>query len=320
MVWTLEQIGAAQQAEACLRYWLKREPGNITLLAALAQRRLSVGDNQGGCQLIERIWAQDGEAEILHQLLFRRGSRPGSRVDQLALFDALAASEALPLHYAGYCRVVRTYRAIDAKDPDALRRCVAGLDAILVELERDPNTYRCLKPNRENRAKLLISAQLTRLRALMALQDVAALVQASRELLDSARRYDPFAIDRNTATRMTRNIMRSLTIAAVMAWHAADAERFADVVGAMERLRLASHDRRFDPIAMKTQEDHRGFADAVVAMLAACCWPVTDPAQRPELERLVDPVLLVYFPDLRRNRAEKARRFLQSLQPVTHAA
>ena len=36
---------------------------------------------------------------------------------------------------------------------------------------------------------------------------MAALVQASRELLDSASRYDPFAIDRNTATRMTRNII-----------------------------------------------------------------------------------------------------------------
>ena len=315
----LETLGLAQGAVACLRYWLRREPGNVTLLAALAQRRLSVGDNLGGCELIERIWAEDGEAEILHQLLFRRGSRPGSKVDQLALFDVLAASPSLPLHYAGYCRVVRTYRAIDAKDPNALRRGVVGLEAILLELERDPDTYRCLKPNRENRAKLLISAQLTRLRALMALQDTAALAQASRELLDSARRYDPFAIDRNTATRMTRNIMRSLTIAAVMAWQKAEAQRFADVLGEMERLRKACHADRFDPIANKTQEDHRGFADAVVAMLAACRWSVTDPSQRPELECLVDPVLLVYFPDLRRNRAEKARRFLQSLQPVAQS-
>mgnify|MGYP001381912105 CR=1 FL=1 len=81
MVRILERIGAAKSAEACLRHWLQREPGNITLLAALAQRRLAVGDNQGGCRFIERIWAEDGEAEILHQLLFRRGSRPGSRID-----------------------------------------------------------------------------------------------------------------------------------------------------------------------------------------------------------------------------------------------
>ena len=31
------------------------------------------------------------------------------------------------------------------------------------------------------------------------------------------------------------------------------------------------------------------------------------------MQQLVDPVLLVYFPDLRRERAEKAERFLQSL-------
>ena len=37
------------------------------------------------------------------------------------------------------------------------------------------------------------------------------------------------------------------------------------------------------------------------------------------LEQLVDPVLLVYFPDLRRQRAEKARRFLQSLVPTAES-
>jgi len=315
----LERLGLPALAEARLCRWLEREPSNISLLSALAQRRLAAGDNAGGCRLIERIWRQDGEAEILHQLLFRRGSRPGSRIDQLALFDALAASTALPLHYAGYCRVVRTYRAIDAKDPEALRRGVKGLEAILLELERDPDSYRCLKPNRENRAKLLISAQLTRLRALMALKDTLGLERASRELLDSARRYDPFAIDRNTATRMTRNIMRSLTIAAVMAWHSADAQRFDAVLSEMERLRVACHADRFDPIANKTQEDHRGFADAVVGMLHACRWPLGAPERRPALDQLVDPVLLVYFPDLRRERAEKARRFLQSLAPVARA-
>ena len=312
----LDRIGRTGMAEALLRRWLMREPTNISLLSDLASRRLAVGDNAGGCALIERIWHQDGVAEILHQLLFRRGSRPGSRIDQLALFDVLASSTALPLHYAGYCRVVRTYRAIDAKDPVALRRGVEGLETILAVLEQDPDTYRCLKPNRENRAKLLISAQLTRLRALMALNDTPALDQATLELLASARRYDPFAIDLTTATRMTRNIMRSLTIAAVMAWHAGDAARFDAVLREMERLRQACHADRFDLISTETQEDHRGFADAVVAMLQACRWSPEQPEKRPDQERLVDPVLLVYFPDLRRQRAEKARRFLQSLSSL----
>ena len=147
----------------------------------------------------------------------------------------------------------------------------------------------------------------------MALKDAAALDRASCELLDSARRYDPFAIDLTTATRMTRNIMRSLTIAAVMAWHADDPQRFDAVVVEMERLRNACHADRFDVISGETHEDHRWFADVVVAMLQACRWPASDAGARPSMQQLVDPVLLVYFPDLRRERAEKAERFLQSL-------
>ena len=312
----LERLDQTARAEGWLRRWLVREPSNIVLLSDLARRRFAQGDNREGCRLIERIWEEDGKAEVLHQLLFRRGSRPGSRIDQLAMFDVLASSTALPMHYAGYCRVVRTYRAIDAKDVAALRRGVQGLEMILSELEADPDTYRCLKPNRENRAKLLISAQLTRLRALMALKDTVALQQASLELLASARRYDPFAIDRTTATRMTRNIMRSLTIAAVMAWHADDPQCFDVVVNEMERLRQACHADRFDVISAKTHEDHRGFADEVVTMLNACRWSSAQRLSRPSLEQLVDPVLLVYFPNLRRARAEKAESFLQSLGSV----
>ena len=312
----LDRLGQQALSEAVLRRCLDEDPSNITLLSNLAERRLVVGDNHGGCGLIERIWQQDGVAEILHQLLFRRSSRPGSRIDQLALFDVLASSTSLPLHYSGYCRVVRTYRAIDAKDGEALRRGVEGLEMILAVLERDPDSYRCLKPNRENRAKLLISAQLTRLRALMALKDTSALEQASIELLASVRRYDPFSIDRTTATRMTRNILRSLTVAAVMAWHADDAVRFDAVVNEMERLRQACYSKRFDLIASKTHEDHRGFADSVIAMLQGCRWSAEIPAARPVLECFVDPVLLVYFPQVRPERAAKARQFLESLGSI----
>ena len=197
-----------------------------------------------------------------------------------------------------------------------MRRGVEGLEMILAVLDNDPDTYRCLKPNRENRAKLLISAQLTRLRALMALKDTPALAQASCELLASARRYDPFSIDRTTATRMTRNILRSLTIAAVMAWHADDADRFDAVVNEMERLREACHDDRFDLISNKTHEDHRGFADSVMAMLQGCRWSAQPSGTRPTLECFVDPLLLVYFPHLRPERADKARQFLESLGSI----
>ena len=66
------------------------------------------------------------------------------------MFDALASSTVLPLHFAGYRRAARwTYRAIDSKEPATLERCCSALARIIEQLEQDPNTYRCLRPNRE---------------------------------------------------------------------------------------------------------------------------------------------------------------------------
>ena len=313
LVHALERLGMDRNGVACLDALLSIWPYKIDWLAARATRGLTAGDNPLACHLIERIWQQDGEAEVLHQLLFRRGSRPGDRGDQLAMFDVLAASAVLPLHFTGYCRVVRTYRAIDEKDPATLGRCADALKDTIQSLERDPNTYRCLQPNRQNRAKLLISSHLTRLRALMALQAHTDLDAAAAELLDCAGRYDPFRIDRNTATRMTRNIMRALAIAAVMAWHRNDSQGLNSVVVQVERLRAASYAERFDPIAQRTQEDHRGFADQMLERLQRCLWSADQPMSRPQADAFVEPILLVYFPVLRLDRAEKAWRFLNPL-------
>jgi len=316
LVWLLDRFRATSLSKRFLMTILRNHPRNLALLSGMTQRCLQEGDYAQACSLIERIWVEDGNAQILHHLLFRRGSRPGSRVDQLAMFDALAESCVLPARYVGYCRVVRTYRAIDAKDEQALRLGVSGLSEIVNELEHDPNTYLCLRPNRENRAKLLISAQLTRFRALMALEDCSGLERAALDLIASVGRYDPFAIDCETAVRMTRNMLRSLTIAAVMAWHAADPLRYRRVVAEVERLRDACYHKRFEAIVHFTQEDHRAFADELLSLLELASWPVDAPEQHPGLEQLVDPMLLVYFPDLRLHRAEKARCFLQSLGPV----
>ena len=312
----LDLLGCSDMSQHILGSLLSHQPTNITLLSALARKRLAVGDHSGGSALIERIWHQDGVVDVLDQLLFHRHSRPDGRNDQLHLFEALASSTALPLHYAGYCTVVSTYLAIESNDSEALSRGVEGLGDILATLQADPDLYRCLKPNHENRVGLLMSAQLARLRALMALQDTRSLNLAAIEFLDSACRYDPFAIDCTTAVRITRNITRSLTIAAVMAWHVEDSSRFEAVVIEMERLRQACFAKRFDQSSNETQEDHRGFADAVVSLLKGCCWSPQDGEARPEMERLVDPVLLVYFPDCRCERSEKARSFLQSLRPL----
>ena len=313
LVHALERLGIPRFSQRCLDGLLIQSPDRVAFLAARARQAFAAGDHHTGRQLIERIWQLDGEAELLHQLLFRRGSRPGDRTDQLAMFDALASSTVLPLHFAGYCRVVRTYRAIDSKEPATLERCCSALARIIDQLEQDPNTYRCLKPNRENRAKLLISAHLTRLRGLMARHDHAGLDQAAREFGSCAGRYDPFAIDRTTATRMTRNMMRCLAIAAVMAWHASDSQRMDAVLEQAERLRTACYAKRFDAISQRTQEDHRGFADQMLERLRCCSWSADQPSTRPSADVFVEPLLLVYFPVLRPDRAEKAWRFLTAL-------
>ena len=229
------------------------------------------------------------------------------------MFDTLACSDVLPFHFTAYCRVVGTYRAIDQKQPRIIRRCLEDLDGIITRLSNDPDTVQCLRPNRENRSKLLISAHLTRLRALMVLGDSAALDAAALALMRCVSSYDPFRLDRTTALRMTRNLMRCLAVAAVMAWHARDSRRFDAVVDAVQRLRDACLDQRFDPIAQRTQEDHRGFAALMLERLQPCRWSAEASVCHPEAEAFVDPILLVYFPVLRRDRAEKAQRFLASL-------
>ena len=166
--------------------------------------------------------------------------------------------------------------------------------------------------------KLLISSHLTRLRVLMALRDHDGLDRAALELEACIRRYDPFAIDRTTATRMTRNIMRCLAIAAVMAWHRNDRLRFDGVILEVQRLQRASHADRFDPIAQRTQEDHRLFADQMLLLLQSCQWSADASGARPAPDRFVEPVLLVYFPVMRPDRAEKAWRFLDGLSQPSH--
>ena len=186
----MEMCGLKRVGSQWLDGMLRSNPDNLEWLTHRAGQALSCFDFATARELIERIWVLDGEAALLHQLLFRRGSRPGDRRDQLALFDALAASSVLPQHFAGYCRVVRTYRAIDQKDSEMLRRCCAALTPMIEALSSDPDTYCCLRPNRENRAKLLISAHLTRLRALMEREDHGALDAAAQDLEACSARYD----------------------------------------------------------------------------------------------------------------------------------
>ena len=310
----LDVIFGLRASQYLLQYWLSKEPVNLVLLNDMFRRSLVAVDNKGACLLIERIWKEDGVADSLNNLLFRFFYSSPSGIKELSCFEEFASSAILPLYYTGYCRVASIYCAIDVHDPVSLRRGIRELDVLLNSLELDPDTYHCLRTNFKNRSGLLISAQLARLLALIALKDLRRLSSCSIQLLTSVSHYDPFIVDRATAKRMIRPMMRSLTIAAVMAWSGEDAALFDAVVAQMERLRDACFSEQFNFIVGKTSEDHRAFADSLVSMLKACRWPSEQPEKRPDQASLVDPILLVYFSDIRRESADQALHFLQLLR------
>ena len=303
----MERVGRSDSALNLLvrlqRWW----PHNPALMRGLAVRLVASGDYLWSRRLLEELWLERADTRYLHQLLFRRSARPSSKTDQLRLFEVLAESLILPVHYSGYSQVVLSYRAIDFKEPETIRSCLPPLGRMIERLEADPGTYQCLRPNRENRAKLLFSAQLTRLRALLALGAWHELDAACRSLMVSAERYEPLAIDRDSAARMTRNILRCLTLEVVMAWHAADQERYGRVLRQIERMRQVSEHPKLEPYIAATQEDHRGFAAELTRQLEACPWIGVGVEQRPRFEQLLGVIILLLEPRLDWSKREKAR-------------
>lgn len=310
---SLERLGRPGSAMALLERLQRRWPHNPALMRSLAARRVTRGDYLGTRKLLEELWLERADTRYLHRLLFRRSARPSSKAEQLRLFEVLGGSATLPHHFSGYSLVVLTYRAIDFKEPAAIRASLPALGELIAQLDADPGTMCCLRPNRENRAKLLFSAQLTRLRALLALGDWLELDACSQRLMRSVERYHPHTIDRDSAARMTRNILRCLAIEAVMAWHAADRERYQRAIHQIERLRQASEHPDLDPYIAATQEDHRGFAAELLRQLASCPWPTGGREQRPPFDDLLGAIILVLEPRLDWSKEEKARKAFAGL-------
>jgi hypothetical protein len=293
-----------------------RWPRNPALLSALAPRLVAAGQYGQALGLIEVLWRETADIDFLHRLLFRRGARPAAKADQLRLFATLASSHVLPMHYTGYCRVVSTYRAVDVKDEEAIRASLPPLEQLIQSLEQDPGTFRCLRSNRENRAKLLISAQLALLRAQIGLQDWPALDACGKRLMRSVERYRPECIDPNTAARMTRNILRCLTIESLLAWGACDACRYDRAIDQIHRLARACELPALQPYIASAQEDHPGFAAELLRHLEPCRWEASSHAPRPPFEQLAGAMILVLEPRLDWSKTEKARRTFAGLADV----
>lgn len=315
------QLGLQQSALRLVDGFLQRWPRNRIALALVVSHEIVAGDPQRARLRIEQLWQEDGDSLALHNLLcrriFRRNALPSRLKEQLALLQALAASRVLPLHFRGYCLVVLAYRAIEQGDRALQGQCVEALGAVIAAVAQDPGTYHCLRTNRENRAKLLISAQLTRLRVLISLQDWDALDRCTAALMPTVGRYRPAAIDADTATRMTRNILRALAVAALIAWRVADAGRYGTALAEARRVAEAAADPALDPFMKIAKEDHRGFARDMVQALEAGQWPADQPLLRPKRQRLLAVALLVLSPRLNWEKTAKAERLLVQLDPAT---
>ena len=247
MLAVLNRLGLLEPSGTRGRRWSFR--------LAWALRR---GDVPAATAAIRRQWEADGSLAALHQLLFRRSARPASTAVQTKLFASLRGIDSLPFTERTYCSIVLTYRGLKDRSPDLLRRCRPELEQALQALNRDAGTSVCQRPNRRNRAKLLVSCT-TALTLMLALEgDGVGLLALSRRLAVWFDQLDLAAIDADAAFRMTRNLCRCLLVEAVSSPGEMSRRRLARLVAFTESERYRKH---------PAQEDHRRIAQEALADL-----------------------------------------------------
>ena len=237
------------------------------LLSGLVLPLVRCGDYREARLVMEQLWQGYGHVGELKQLLFRRGNRPSERSEQVLLFEELITSSVLPLYVLNYCQVVLAHRCVDVKDEQRMHQSVFAIQAMATSLEGDPGTLVCLRSNRRNRSKLLVSCYATLLRLQLGLQQFAGLKDVGLNSLLFAEQLHLEAIDCDTSYRLTRNMLRVLIINVLEAWKHDDADLMQRARVAIERVHIHCHRPCFDQ--QSAQENHRGFADAVMKRVAA---------------------------------------------------
>ena len=246
MLAVLEQLGLIDPP------WT-RGPASRTV-----HRALQRGDVTAATAGMRDQWKQNGDVSSLHQLLFRRGARPASPSLQRDLFEALAKDASLPLPERSYSRIALTYRALKDRRINLLQRCRLELEPLIDRLEQDPGTLVCQRPNRRNRAKLLISASTALMLVLATQADRKGLLQLSQRIGAWWDRLNIQAIEADAAFRMTRNLCRCLLVEAV-------AKPTPQMRLRLQRLVAFTAEDRF--LDHPAQEDHRGIVSCALADL-----------------------------------------------------
>ena len=284
------RCGRSEAGRQLLRWIDGHHPVEPQVLDAQIPRLIKRGLYSEALALMERSWLELGRTDHLHHLLFRRGARPKALQEQIALFETLGASSRLPLSYRAYCRVVCAYRSAELNDPQLMRASIAALDAVATGLEDDPNTRLCRQGNRFNRAKLLISCYATTLRLQLTLADRDGAASLGRRGLQFSESLDLTMIETETSFRLTRNLMRVLSINIVEAWASADATLYWRARRALQAVHDHAHRPEHDE--REVQEDHRAFAVQLMERVV-----LMDPAlaDADAMGRAVEDLMLLLF-------------------------
>ncbi len=269
LVWIshrLMRAGHPQWAVAVLKPMACSRWGDRILLGGIVLPLVRSGDYHLARELMEQLWIRYGHVGELKQLLFRRGNRPSERSEQVLLFEELVTSQVLPLYALNYCQVVLAHRCVDVRDAARMQQSVARLEAMAADLEADGGTRICLRANRRNRSKLLVSCYATLLRLHLALQEFEGLAALGLRCLRLTEQLDLNAIDADTSYRLTRNTLRVLQINVLEAWVHGDIDLMQRTRAAITRVHDHCHLQGFDQ--QSAQENHRGYAEAVLERVA----------------------------------------------------
>lgn len=269
LVWIshrLMRAGHPQCAVAVLSPMACSRWGDRVLLGGVVLPLVRSGHYRLAREVMEQLWLRYGHVGELKQLLFRRGNRPSERSEQVLLFEELVTSKGLPLYTLNYCQVVLAHRCVDVSDIARMQQSVARLESMAADLEADGGTRVCLRANRRNRSKLLVSCYATLLRLHLALQEFEALAALGLRCLRFTEQLDLNAIDADTSYRLTRNTLRVLQIDVLEAWFHGDADLMQRTATAITRVHDHCHRQLFDQ--QSAQENHRGYAEAVFERVA----------------------------------------------------
>ena len=251
---------------AVLRFGRRIVPWNTRLLERLARREVALRCWDQAMALFAELWCDHGTVTELHRLLFRRGARPIDVKDQIALFEAISRTGALPLVDRRYSQIVLAHRALQSRDGAGMVRAVLRLDQIVIDLEQDSGTWVCQRPNRANRAKQLISCYSTLLRLHLWQGSWDALATLGQQVASFMDRFDPAKIDQETSYRMTRNLCRALSINIIFAYKNQDLALLSAAKMRLDRQCEYCQDLRHQD--NPAQENHRVFAVDLIKVVS----------------------------------------------------